>query len=216
MKAALDPPWLTATFDEPMRVVSWALNRPGFVIAERIVWREVRNADLPEGLDAAAWFRDALAAAGHSDAIGFLTSRNIRRYAQTRAAVGAVSAEAIATVGLSNAERVGTRRMAGHAPAGTINIAVALSHGLSDAALLEGLSIAAEARTAAVMDHGPTLASGPATGTGTDCIAVAAPTAGPQAPHAGKHTEIGEALGRAVLDVVTLGVKDWMDETGGG
>ncbi|MEM6355250.1 MAG: adenosylcobinamide amidohydrolase [Pseudomonadota bacterium] len=216
MKLTLDPPWLVADFERPLRIVSWALNRPGFVTANRIVWREVRNADLPEGFDAKAWFRDELRTAGQAEAVGFLTSRDIRRHTLARAEIGGVSAEAIATVGLSNAERVGSRLSQHHETAGTINIAVVLSAGLSDAALLEGLSIAAEARTAAVITHGPTLPSGPATGTGTDCIAVAAPTAGPKAPHAGKHTEIGEVLGRAVLDAITRGVKEWIKETGGG
>ncbi|MGR3481375.1 hypothetical protein [Salipiger marinus] len=36
-------------------MLSWALNRPGYVRARRILWREVRNADLPPDLDVRAW-----------------------------------------------------------------------------------------------------------------------------------------------------------------
>ncbi|MEO1532896.1 MAG: adenosylcobinamide amidohydrolase, partial [Pseudomonadota bacterium] len=64
----LAPPWLVADLGRPHRVLSWALNRPGFVTAQRIAWREVRNADLPEDLDAAAWFAAEIEAAGHTDA----------------------------------------------------------------------------------------------------------------------------------------------------
>ncbi len=212
MTPDLAPPWLVSDLGGPHRVLSWAPARPGFVTAARIVWREVRNADLPEGLDAHAWFAADLEAAGHGDAVGLLTSRALARFVATSAAADGVRARCIATVGLSNAERVGTRRPA-VAAIGTINLAVAVSLPLSDPALIEALSIAAEARTAAVIAHGPALPAGRATGTGTDCIAVAAPPG--EARHAGLHTAVGEALGRAVLDAVARGTQDWMQEQGG-
>lgn len=220
MKVALARPWLTADLGRPMRVLSWSLNRPGFVEARRIVWREVRNADLPPDLDAAAWFEAELAAAGEAASVGFLTSRDVTRHAFAAAEVEGVRAEVLATVGLSNAECVGTRRAApapvGTNKVGTINIAAALSGdlggGLSDAGLLEAMSIVVQARTAAVMTHGPRLGHGPATGTGTDCVAVAAPPGA--ARHAGLHTAIGHALGAATLDAVSRGARDWMHEQG--
>ncbi|MEM8792492.1 MAG: adenosylcobinamide amidohydrolase [Pseudomonadota bacterium] len=215
MKTTLDPPWLVADLGAPHRVASWALNRPGLTTARRIVWREVRNADLPVDLDAGAWFGRELDGAGHAEAIGFLTSRSVARFTRARVEVEDAVAEAVATVGLSNAERVGSRQ-ARPAFVGTINIAIAATQALSDGALLEAINIAAEARTAAVMTHGPELAGLPATGTGTDCIAVAAPLTGTPAAHAGKHTAIGEAIGRAVLDAVSRGVQDWMNEKKGG
>ncbi|MEL6769288.1 MAG: adenosylcobinamide amidohydrolase [Pseudomonadota bacterium] len=211
MTPDLAPPWLVADLGRPHRVLSWALNRPGFVTAQRIAWREVRNADLPKHRDAAAWFVAEIEAAGHTDAVCFLTSRSLRHFVATEASAEGVVARCIATVGLSNAERVGARR---HATAvGTINIAVAVSTPLADAALIEALSIAAEARTAAVIAHGPDTPNGRATGTGTDCIAVAAPPGA--ALHAGLHTAVGEALGRAVLDAVAQGTQHWMAEQGG-
>jgi adenosylcobinamide amidohydrolase len=76
------------------------------------------------------------------------------------------------------------------------------------AARLEALSIATEARTAEVMASGLRLPTGLATGTGTDCIAIAAPEGA--ARYAGLHTEIGEAVGRAVRYAVAQGVGLWM------
>jgi adenosylcobinamide amidohydrolase len=104
-----------------------------------------------------------------------ITSRDLGGYRLETACSGRISATCLATVGLTNAERVGTRR---HRPVqtqpGTINLAVITDATLTDTALIELSSIATEARTAAVMDHGPDLPTGRATGTGTDCIVVGA------------------------------------------
>ena len=207
-----DAPWLEFDLGADMQVLSWAVNRPGLVTARRILWREVRNADLPQDLDVLDWLYGQLAARGALDAVTFLTSRHVRYHHIAETEVGAVRATAIATVGLSNAERIGQRiDRVGH-DWGTINIALrldaGLGAGLTDAALIEALSIAAAARTAAVMEAGMDLPSGRATGTGTDCIAVAA-RAGTIA-YAGMHTELGEAAGRAVHDAVTAGAREWM------
>lgn len=204
----LTRPWLEFDLGQPMQVLSWALNRPGYVSARRILWREVRNADLHEGLDVERWLQAELAGIDAADAVTFLTSRDIRNYTQHKATVGATEAHAVATTGLSNAERVGHRiDRSGH-DWGTINIALRLNRRLSDPAMLELLSIVVQARTAAVMDVDLPLAPGRATGTGTDCVAVAAlPGAG---AYAGLHTDIGEAAGRAVYTAVLQGARDWM------
>lgn len=207
---ALDRPWLAFDLGQPMQVLSWAINRPGFATAQRIVWREVRNADLPRDLNVEAWFARELAARGESDSVAFLTSRDVSRFTRASARVGAVTADCVATVGLSNAERVGHRQTPRAQDWGTINIALRLSCGMTQSALIEGLSIAAEARTAAVMDAGLTLPTGHATGTGTDCIAVAAPAGGER--YAGLHTALGEALGAAVYEAIFTGARDWMAE----
>jgi adenosylcobinamide amidohydrolase len=203
-------PWLTVDLGQNMRVLSWALNRPGFARARHILWREVRNADLPEGFDARGWLIGELAARGMPDAVAFLTSRDVRRFTRSSATVGEVRADCVATVGLSNAERVGSRRDRPRGCWGTINIAVRLSTGLTEAGLIEALSIAAEARTAAVMDAAWVLPTGRATGTGTDCIAMAAPDGA--VAHAGLHTDVGEAVGAAVYRATLEGALDWLQE----
>lgn len=204
---SLDPPWLCLDLAAEMPVLSWAVNRPGLVRARRILWREVRNADLPEDLDAIAWLDSELAARGARDAVCFLTSCDIARFCETRAEAEGTRARAVATVGLSNVESVGARLPHGTDGWGTINIAVEIDTGLSEGARLEAMSIAAQARTAAVMAAGVTLSTGPATGTGTDCIAIAAPEGATS--YAGLHTGVGEAVGRAVLEAVTRGVTLW-------
>ncbi len=135
-----------------------------------------------------------------------MTSRDIGRVRVAVARVEGVEALTIATVGLGNAERIGTRRPAAlGAGFGTINIsAQILGAGLTETAQIEALTIAAQARTAAVIEAGIPLDTGLATG--TDCIAVAA--------LAGLHTALGEALGAAVYDCVSAGAREWIQEQG--
>lgn len=207
-------PWLVVDLGAPHRMLSFAPHNPGFVTANRILWREVRNADLPPEVDALGWFAGQMAGQGCATEVGMLTSRDISRFVMRRVAVEGVVASCIATVGLGNAEAVGARRPTERPPGpGTINLAVQLNVALSNTGLLEALTIAAEARTAAVIDSGVRLADGSrATGTGTDCIAIAALPG--SLDWAGLHTAVGEALGRAVREAVTAGAADWVAENG--
>lgn len=209
MKLTLSLPWLQADLQCPMQVLSFAPYRSGFVTARRILWRQVRNADLLPDFDAESW----LASQIHSDdppAVAMMTSCDITQF--QRASHGPV--DCIATVGLGNAERVGHRRVMALAGYGTINIALKIDLGLSQRALIEAQTIAASARTAALIAAHLPLPDGLATGTGTDCIAIAA-RAGDIA-YAGMHTELGEAIGRATFDAVLAGARDWIARHGAG
>lgn len=208
MHLSLDRPWLELDLGATCQVLSWAVNRPGLVTASRILWREVRNADLPPELDVDAWLSDELRHRKSTDAVTFLTSRDIRQFTQSTITIGATHAHAVATVGFSNAERVGHRVDRAGEGWGTINLALYLTANLTEGAMLETMSIAAQARTAAVLDAKLDLPTGRATGTGTDCIAVASPPG--TARYAGLHTEIGEAAGRVVYTAVHDGARQWM------
>ncbi|MCV6584202.1 MAG: adenosylcobinamide amidohydrolase [Marinibacterium sp.] len=207
-RVTLDAPWLSFELGKPMQVLSWSVNRPGFTIASRILWREVRNADLPPDLDLTAWVDDLLGARGATDAVLLLTSRRIAAFEQAQATAGSATARAVATVGLSNAERVGHRVDYSARSWGTVNVAVQVDTGLSETGLIEAMSIAVQARTTAIIDAGVQLETGAATGTGTDCLAIAAPKG--VTDFAGLHTDTGEAIGRAVYDSVHAGAIAWI------
>lgn len=209
MTPVLDLPWLDWPLSAPHRVLSWSITTPGFVTTDRIVWREVRNADLPHDLDVRHWFDQELAQSGRDGAVAMLTSRDLTAFQTARANAGGANAEAVVTVGLSNAERVGHRVDRSAKDWGTINIAVRSDTPLTEAALIEAVSIVAQARTAAILDMAHALPTGIATGTGTDCIAIAAPSG--TTAFAGMHTEVGEAMGRAVYDAVHRAARIWMD-----
>ncbi len=205
---ALCPPWLCFDLGGPHRVLSFAPHNGGFHSARRILWREVRNADLTPDLDAPAWLARELQAIGARDQVCFLTSRSLTAHVTRDARAANALATAVVTAGLGNAERIGARLPRTWQDWGTINIAVRLTCALSDVALIEAITLAAEARTAAVLDAGVDLPVGRATGTGTDCIAIAAPPG--DIAFAGKHTATGEALGRAVHDATSAAVTDWV------
>lgn len=204
MSLTLDRPWLRMDLGRPMRVLSWAPHGAGYTTAGAILWREVKNADLTPGFDAESW----LSAQMPEGAVGMLTSRDIGTHHQARAEVEGVSVWCVATVGLSNAESVGHRLPWHSADYGTINLGIRLDAALTEAAQLEAMSIAVQARTAGVMSAGLMLETGPATGTGTDCVALAC-DAGP-GRYAGLHTPVGEALGAAVLQAVGDASRAWV------
>jgi len=213
-KIACTRPWLVATFGAPRRMVSWSLNRPGFVTGERVVWLEVKNTELAGIEDHLGWFQGRLSDASLTDAVGLVTARDVSCHELAVADVEGVRAECLITLGLNNGETVGARMDASAHPlnAGTINILVAVSRPLTDAALLELSSIATQARTAALVDLGyrrPGMTD-VVTGTGTDCIVVAAPAEGTPQLYAGMHTAVGEAVGRAVREATLAASRAWL------
>lgn len=205
-------PWLVASFAQAQAMLSWAMARPGFCVAQQVAWLEVRGADISVEVDAFALLRERLTGAGLDDAVAMMTSRDVRRGHVADAVSGGVTARCLATVGFSNAGRVGAGLA--RAGVGTINLLAAVSAPLSEAALVEALSIATEARTAAVMDLGWRVDGKVVTGTGTDCVVMAAPADGEAAPFAGLHTKVGAALGAAVYAAVTAGGREWIAERG--
>lgn len=201
-------PWMRLDLGGPHQVLSWAINRPGLVTATHIIWREVRNADLPADLNVTDWLDAQLRSQGATDDVAFLTSRDIRAFHDVSCTQDDITVRCIATVGLSNGEHIGTRMDRSGKDWGTINVAVQIGAGLTPAALIESLAIAAQARTVAVMQAQHQLPTGITTGTGTDCIAIAAPAG--NTAYAGMHTPLGEALGRAVFQAVDQGTRQWM------
>lgn len=205
---------LVATFAEPQRMLSWSLNRPGLVAAHEVAFVEVRDAELPEMTDAHALLAARLEAAGHLDAVGLMTSRDIRHHHLSTRQVDGVGTTCLLTLGLNNGERVGSRH-AGAVPAvGTVNILAASSVPLTDAALVEALSIVVQARTLGILEaaHMREGQEEPVTGTGTDCIVMSAPQGEGAICYAGLHTAIGEALGAAVLQATRQAADQWMLE----
>ncbi len=203
-----DPPFLIVRLPTDCMTLGWSLSRPGFAEASTIAWLEVRNADLTPDIDPLALLRLRLETRGLGEAVAFMTSRNVRRHHVAERNVDGVAACCVATVGLANGEAVGARRMVEAFP-GTINTLVHVSRPLSQGAFVEAVSIAAQARTSAILDTGH-LRNGPRiTGTGTDCIVVAAPRGAGEESCAGLHTAIGEAIGSSVYDAVRAGAERW-------
>lgn len=201
---------LVVRFGAAHRTLSWAVVGGGLGLTRAVVWRYVTRGELGADVDAAALLRDALAAAKLDGAVGMLTARELSSFDCVTRHAGGQAARAVATVGLGNALAAGDPP--GPLRAGTINVLVQLSHPAGEATLAEALALAAEARTAAVLEaRVPSRRSGRlATGTGTDCIVVAAPDAGEPLGWVGKHTPMGALIGGAVYEAVTRGVRRWV------
>lgn len=205
-------PWLVARFNAPQRMLSWSLTRPGFEQADTVAWLEVRNADLGPDTCPEQLLKQKQAAAGLEHALPLITSRDIRCHHLAKAHIGDITATCLATVGLSNGDRIGMPRLMDHPPAGTINLLVHVTCPLLDGAMIETLSIATEARTTAIIDLGWHKHDRLITGTGTDCIVVACPGNENGARFAGLHTDIGEAVGTACYQAVRRGALEWHAE----
>lgn len=204
---------LVVHLDGPHAVLSWALAGGGHRTATEVVICEVRDDELRPPVDAAAYLRARLAGLALPRAVGLLTSRAVDRHAVAEVAHAGAWARCVATVGLGNALRAGDPP----GPAGrigTINLVCQLSLPLTPSARVEAMAIAVEARTAAVLEAGvrSRRTGAPATGTGTDCVVLAAPQGSGGALHAGKHTAAGHLVGAATAQAVRRGVAAWLEE----
>jgi adenosylcobinamide amidohydrolase len=201
-------------------VLSWATVNGGLRVAERVVWRHVEDGELARGVDPAALLEGALALAGLDGAVGVLTARALDRYEAAALTDGDASVRVVATVGLGNALACGDPPI-GLRAVGTINVLCQVSRPLVEEALVEAIALTAEARTAALYERAvkSRVSERLATGTGTDCIVVAAPRREPRAGerhgaerYVGKHTPLGALIGRGVHEAVGRGVDRWLAE----
>ena len=224
LRIDLSDKWMDVDLEGEHRVLSWALVGGGMRRARRVSWRYVTDRDLTVGADPVQWTLTAMNRRTVRSEVVLLTARRLAAVEQTMATADGTVARAVATVGLGNAVRIGTpspfentssARPLSPGPPGTINILCHVNRPLSEAAMLEVMSLVAEARTAAVLQrHLPDHGLGFASGTGTDCIAVAAPISDQGESHiyAGKHTLIGRLVGEAVLEAVGRGADRWIEE----
>ncbi|WDZ85731.1 adenosylcobinamide amidohydrolase [Micromonospora cathayae] len=96
---------------------------------------------------------------------------------------------------------------------GTVNIVVLVPVRLADAALVNAVATATEAKTQAIRDLGR-----PGTGTPTDAVTVLCPPDGPAEPYGGPRSRWGGRLARAVYAAVRAGADGqdvaWSDRYG--
>ena len=131
--------------------------------------------------------------------VGMMTAADVRRHA-TAADEGV---EVLATVGLGHPIQAAApddgRRVD---LVGTINLVAFLPERLSDAALVNAVATAAEAKVQAVRDLGAQ-----ATGTATDALCLVCPDQGRVSSFGGPRSVWGSRLARAVHGAVTVGAR---------
>ncbi|MGM0915469.1 MAG: adenosylcobinamide amidohydrolase [Pseudomonadota bacterium] len=107
---------------------------------------------------------------------------------------------AAVTAGAGNAVDIAAPLAGDLRPVGTINTLLLIDGHLSDGALVNACLSASEAKVRALHSLGvlDPHSGTPASGTSTDCLAVAATQAGEVTPYAGSGTRLGRELGQAV------------------
>lgn len=193
-------PLLLVRFPRPWRVVASAplgggIGLRGFVLNAQVLPSYARR-------DPDAHLRELAATIGLSGpGVGMLTAADVA--AARRADDHGVAV--LATVGLGHPIRAAAppgeeeeaAQVAGPV-AGTINLVALLPVRLSDAALVNAVATATEAKVQALFDLGLD-----ATGTATDAVCVACPAEGPPESFGGPRSPWGAPLARAVHAAVT-------------
>jgi len=188
---------------EIYRVAGWAPLGGGCARANAIINHQVELNDRAATEAPRRYLSELARSLGHDPrrAAAMMTGAKVRDVAKVTLRRGDLIASAWCTAGCSNALRVGDSATVESMIPGTINLIVAINQPLRDAAMLEAIQIATEGRAAAVLDAGvrSTVSGKPATGTGTDCIVIACPDEAPAHDYCGKHTRLGELIGRVSL-----------------
>jgi adenosylcobinamide amidohydrolase len=208
------PRWLIASLPDPWNVLSWAIVNGGFQRTTQIAWLYLHPNEIADAPDVGDWMRAQMRSVELAGAVGFLTCRREHAWVEAHATEGETDCWAVGTVGLSNALRVGDPAAVTATCPGTMNLLVCCSHALTPEAATELIALVSEAKALAMLCSGiaSRQSAQPATGTGTDYLAIAWPNTGERLRYAGKHTEVGSAAGRATFLAVSEGVGQWTRE----
>lgn len=205
-------------FDRPSPVISSAVLNGGAVNADHILNLSVRD-QVKNGSEVwqppEATLAEYCRNCGWSGTVvGLMTAASIDSFRLVQTTEQGVEIFVLVTAGLSNARRAGDyaeHREIGipHHQTGTINIICMTTAVLTPAAMLEAVITATEAKAAALQNLGTkSLVSGsPATGTGTDAIAVVCGHGSTKVQYCGKHVIFGEILAKLVIEAVTSSIK---------
>jgi adenosylcobinamide hydrolase len=188
-------PMLVWRFAAAMRVASTASCGGGLGARRWVI-----NAQVPHDYrrrDQSRHGAELAAAAGLSgDGVVMFTALDVRRVQQHTD--GGVHIDA--TIGLALPVWAAAPEAAVEPMPGTINIVAHVPVRLTDAALLNALTTATEAKSQALLAAGV-----PGTGTASDAITVACPASGPTESFGGPRSTWGARLARAVHDAVLAG-----------
>jgi len=198
VKAKVDNRSLVITSDFPLKVLSSAVLNGGLTAARSIV-----NYHVPKSfknLRPAAYLkRISSRLALPSPTVGLMTAVKMDSLSILREEDGKVVS--MITAGTEPAAAAGDRAWLKGARLGTINIIFIIEGSLSDGAMVEVVKTATEAKSLALrrLDLRSKFSGEVASGTITDAVCVACTQRGKSWSYAGTGTEIGHAIGRAVL-----------------
>jgi adenosylcobinamide amidohydrolase len=203
---------LILSFASPARTLSWAVLNGGFCHARHIINHHVNSGNALFCAQPGPWLQRAVTELGlRGKIVAMATAVEMRHTVQVSMESTGARVICFATVGCGNALSVGDPASVTIeqpvATLHTINMILTVEPGLTDEAMVEAIQIATEGRVRALYEKGiKSSQSGLlATGTGTDCIAIVALSGGLER-YCGKHTKLGELIGRAAHMTITKGL----------
>jgi len=208
LRVAIDERAVVVTAERPLHVLSSAVRRGGLAEARTIVNLHVDKHHPCDDLERP--LADFIAERGLPEpCVGLLTAAGTEHAELAHVTASGFAVTAVATVGLSNRTTAGRAAAARWQPS-TINTIVIVDGQPEAAALVNAVVTVTEAKALALAEAGVRSADGhPATGTSTDAVVIAATGSGPAARFGGPASEMGAAIGRAVLDALERGIAAW-------
>jgi adenosylcobinamide amidohydrolase len=212
---------LIISFSRPLQVMSWSILHGGFRPQTAHIINQHMSVSSQENTPPETSLRQAVSRLGlRGTVVGMMTAANVRRYSFAKTTHDGLNAYALATARCSNLASVGDqadfmetkdspRRV------GTINLILVVNYKFTHEAMLEAMAIATEAKVKALFELGlrSSTTGEPATGTGTDCVAIA--TGFERRYHfCGKDTKWGELIGRVSLDSLRAALRGSNTGTG--
>jgi adenosylcobinamide hydrolase len=203
---------LIVSFASPVRTLSWAVLNGGFCHASHIINHQVSGNNTLFCAQPGPWLERAASGLGlRGNVVGMATAVEMKHLVRVSMESGVAQVSCFTTVGFGNALSVGdpaSVTIEEQAPSlHTINMILTVQPGLSDEAMVEAVQIATEGRVRALYENGIKSCRSdlPATGTGTDCVAIVSLGDGVE-HYCGKHTKLGELIGSAAYISVAKGL----------
>ncbi|RAV21675.1 adenosylcobinamide amidohydrolase [Paenibacillus contaminans] len=212
-----DERWLSIGSDFPLYALNSSIWGGGFGERTQIINRQVPktySSDDPssemqaflQGIQVDASRTAGLLTSANVCDLGCATMRMSGRNEQP------LQVSAWVTAGLSNKARAGLERPEEELYPGTINIIVVIDAIMTEAAMVNAVITATEAKAAALLDLDIRLQDSnlPATGTTTDAIVIAATQRGETYMYAGTATKLGSMIGKTVYDAAVKSTERYL------
>lgn len=210
--------WLSVESDEPLYALNSSIYGGGSGLRRLLINRQVPKSYFCD--DPAAEMRQFLLATGADPdrTAGMLTAANVLDAGFAFMSVGGKNGSPLrvaswVTAGLGNTARAGEEREEEELFPGTINAIILIDSVLTDAAMVNAVITATEAKAAALQDLGVrTKQSGRiASGTTTDAVIIAATQKGETYEYAGTATRLGYLIGRTIYDAAVQSANRYFD-----
>ncbi|MFC4354093.1 adenosylcobinamide amidohydrolase [Chryseomicrobium palamuruense] len=203
--------------ERPLRVVSSAVLNPGFGWYRTLINRQV---DPTYGhSDVTSEMKDFVRSRGwvSTETVAQMTAVDVHQAVIEEYSGDYGSLLIMVTAGIGNAMDVSRAHEVRSLPSiGTINTWILINGHVSDEAFIEAMMTATEAKTKALAEeHVLDNRTGTlATGTPTDSLVIAATQRGPFSPYGGPVTELGKAIGRAVVSCTRQAIRQYQQAHG--